>query len=698
MSRHVLTLTQPPVRSGVTSIPDGAICGNGDLAVILGHAPDGVRLYLSKCDLWEGIERYDAGGIKPLGYIDVPVPSDLHAQYSVEQDMDRGEVYCRFVRNGRHCAFTVTVFKTENAVCIRNTGNVPIRPTLHVPDGDTTGRKGAFALDGAEGIFRSFDDDGCAFATHVFAALKAVDDRSFYCFAATNHDTPDPQTLVARIVQAADEARLQTLAAAHEAGWKAFWNRSSFVCADALLENAWYASQYFLAVSAGNPRFPPGLYANFITVEHPGWHGDYHLNYNYQAPFYAACSSNHVELTDGYMRPLEDFLPRGAEFAQKMGCRGVILPVGVAPKGLCTEMQSAHPYWFERLFLGQKNNQLHPADIAVFRWRATRDETFAREHAYPYLKACLAFFEDYGTWEADGRFSVCCDAAHEVPIYRDDFTPEKYKKVLHDKNNVVTLGLLRMGLDAAIDMARTLAVDADKVELWQRMRAHLAPFPTCRRWGRKVYRYTESGQRWNETGDVGLQHVYPVGCVGLSSPKAELRLARATFRQKTYCFTDDNAVSSYFPMAARLGMRPAMILRRLRGILRKYGLANGLFRFEGGCLENCSIAASTLNEMVLQSHQDTVRVFPCWDKTLDCAFADLRADGAFLVSSSVRGGTFGETRIVCEKGGTLRVALPYSGASVRHGDEVRTVTGSTFTLQTQPGDVVTVVRVEENGG
>ena len=693
--KHIVHISQKPVRSGVSSIPDGAICGNGDLAVILGNSPDGMRIYLSKCDLWEGVERYDAGGVKPLGFIDIPIADDLYSQYSVEQDMDKVELRCRFVLNGRHCAFTVTVFKTENAVCIRNTGNVPLQPVLHVFEGETTGRKGEFAQDGVQGIFRSFDDEGCLFETHVFAALKAVDTNTFYCFTATNHDTDDPKSAVMRQMQAADTARVRSLLAAHDAAWQAFWAKSSFSCADETLENAWYASQYYLAISAGNPQFPPGIFANFITVEHPSWHGDYHLNYNYQAPFYAACSSNHVELTDGYMTPLEQFMERGAEFAGKFGCRGILMPVAIAPKGVCTEMQHGHPYMFERLFLGQKNNQLHPADIAVFRWRATRDEAYAREHAYPYLKACLQFFADYGIWEPDGRFSVCKDSAHEVPIYRDDFTPEKYKKVLNDKNNVLTLGLLQMGLDAAVDMAQTLGIDAQEVETWRHMRAHLSPFPTCRRWGQKVYRYTEKGQRWNETGDVGLQHVYPAGCIGLSSDPEALKLARATFRQKMrYCFIDDNAVSSFFPMAARLGIRPQIILHMLRRTMRKKLLPNMLFGFAGGCLENCSIAATTLNEMALQSHQGVVRLFPCWDRTLDCAFRDLRADGAFLVSSSMRGGQVGETSITAEKGGTLQVVLPYSGASVRLGDTVQTVSGNTFTLETKAGDVVIVTRAE----
>ena len=68
----------------------------------------------------------------------------------------------------------------------------------------------------------------------------------------------------------------------------------------------------------------------------------------------------------------------------------------------------------------------------------------------------------------------------------------------------------------------------------------------------------------NGNGDVGLQHVYPFGCVGLSSSKEELRLARTTYAMKErVCFTDDNAVSSFFPMGARLGIDPALLTKKL---------------------------------------------------------------------------------------------------------------------------------------
>lgn len=687
--KHIAVITKKPELSGRQSIPDGAITGNGDLAVILGNSPCGARIYLSKIDLWYGIEGEKSGGLKPLGYVDIAVNKELYNNYYVEQDMDSGEIRCRFRRGALECAFTVYVSKTENSVVIAQTGNMDIYPDFKVFEGETDGRKGSFEKDGIAGIFRSFDDEKCSYETHCFAAMKKITKGLYYIFAATNHDVENPMDAVAEKVRSADKEYIDLLKAAHEKSWAEFWSRSSFELSDKELELGWYASQYFLAVCTGNKRFAPGLYANFITVERPSWQSDHHLNYNYQAPFYHACSSNHIEFTDCYASPLEEFEQKGREFAKRMGCSGVIYPVAIAPKGICTELDRENKYCFERLFLGQKNNQIHPADILVFRWRAEKDIDYAREHAYPYIKACLEFFEDYGEWE-NGRFSVCRDAAHEVPIYKEDFTPQKYRKYLNDKNNTVTLGMLRLCLGAAIEMAQALDTDEDKRKQWRNMLENLAPFKTYYRLGRKVYRYTEKGQSWNETGDVGLQHVFPGGCVGLSSPQSELKIARATFKQKQKCFDDDNAVSSYFPMAARLGFSPETITRKLRELNKKRRLPNLLYLYGGGCLEYCTVMASTLNEMALQSHQGVVRIFPDWDKGIDCEFTNLRADGAFLVSSSISGGKVGKTTIVSEKGGTLSVIMPLRGFSYIHNNKKQYAAGSSFTLEVLKGDTVLI--------
>ena len=427
--RHIAIITEQPRLSGVNSTPDGAVTGNGELAVILGNNPAGMRIFLSKTDVWHAVENQFDGGLRPVGYVDIPVPRELYEHYFVEQDMDEGVIRCRFSDGERTLSVELRVAAEENAVLLETGGNISVRPVLSAYDlGETAGRNGTFTTDGVTGVSRHFDGDNCLYETHVFAALGQAGEGQFYAFVATNHDGPDPLAAVAEKAGRITRERFAALKAEHAAFWKGFWEKSRFSLSDPALENRWYASLYFLAVSARNPRFPPGLYANFITVERPNWHSDYHLNYNYQAPFYPACSSNHPELTDGYLTPLEEFVPRGRGFAARYGCRGVLFPCGIGPKGYMSEFIPGIRYEFERPFMGQKNDALHAADIAVFRWNTTRDVGYARNRAYPYLRECLDFFTDYAVWE-NGRYNICDDAAHEVPYYKKDFDEKKYPEI-----------------------------------------------------------------------------------------------------------------------------------------------------------------------------------------------------------------------------------------------------------------------------
>lgn len=686
--KHLIEIRKKPVLSGKDSSADGAITGNGDLAVILGNAPCGLRIYLSKTDIFYAAEQHGTGGLRPLGCIDVPVPAADYDNYYACTDIDNAVITCRFGQT----EIEITVPATENAVILKIKGGA--EPSLGFFEGQTDGEKGAFSENGADYIFRSFAGGECAYETHCFAGMKKVGEGLYYLCAATNHNTEDPRGFVTERVSKTDEARIAALEEAHADWWKSFREKSGFVCENSSLELGWHVSQFYIAVARGYGSFPPGLFANFITVERPAWKSDYHLNYNYQAPFYGVFSSNHPELSDAYMSPLEEFVPRGREFAKRFGAGGVILPVGIAPKGLCSEIQDVK-YPFERLFLGQKSNGIHPADIAVFRWYATRDTEYAREHAYPYIKEALKFFEDYAVFE-DGRYSVCDDAAHEVPMYRDDFEFEKYPFV-HDKNNTVTLGLLKMTLNAALDMAQTLGVDEDRQEKWKDMLTHLSPFPTTIRHGRRVFRYTEKGQRWHGDNDVGLQHLFPCDALAYMDSR-ETKIALNTFNQRRgYCFCDGNAVSSYFPMAARLKINPRTIIKKLAEFNAKRMMSNMLYRTGAGGLEYCSVYASTLNEMVLQSfRRNIIEIFPCWDRNTGCAFNHLLANGAVLVSSEMKNGAAVKTTLEFTKGsqGKITVTMPagdyrVTGAEYEHEKAEKGRTAFVFD-KLAPGTVIEI--------
>lgn len=688
--KHIAVIKKPPVKSGAACVPDGAVNGNGDLGIILGSAPDGMRVYLSACGFRYGAQGKNDGGAKPLGYIDIPVDKGLYENYTVYQDMDRGELRCHFADGEKECSITLFVCKTENSVLMTVNGAAG-EPVIKTFEGETAGEKGSFEKNGCTGIFRDLCGEELVFETRAAAVMRAADEKRWYTAVETTYDGSDPAPAALERALSVNAACFDALADGHYAAWERLMSASSFHLNDPELENRWYASQYILACCAGNLQFPPGLYGNFITVENPAWHSDYHLNYNYQAAFYAACSSNHPEFTDCYHAPLEDFYEKGKSFAKRFGCRGIMYPVGIDVRGICSELDPENPYAFERLFLGQKSNAVHPADIMVMRWNTTKDIDYARRHAYPYIREALRFFEDYAVFE-NGRYSVYRDAAHEVPYYRSDFDPEKYRRVINDKNNALTLGMLRMCLQAAIEMSAALDSDVEEREIWRDMLKKLSPFAVCRRRLRRVYRYTEKGMRWHKGNDVGLQHIYPAGCIGLESDKKTLKIAKNTLRQKKECLFDGNAACSYYPMAVRLGENPAGLLKALRTLTEKHSYDNMLFDFGCGCLENCSLHANTLNEMALQSRGGVIMLFPVWDASLDCEFSSLRTDGAFLVSSSIKNGAVGKTLITAERGGVLRFKAPFGGALI-HGAEKRSIAKDELvTLETVPGETVVLSR------
>lgn len=658
--KHTVCITTPPERSGNQSIPDGALAGNGDLSVILGSSAIGMRVYIAKCDLWKANERPDSdGGIKPLGYVDFEIPRNLYEHYHVEQRMDEGELFCRFAEGENFVQITIMVCAVKNDVFFDVSASSPelIRdPQFAVFRCNADGWKET-RQDGIHIITRVFQNDSLAFPCKISAGIRAFSPNKFVLTAATNFDSNTFETDVTSHLRSFSEEACQQEKRAHALWWQAFYSKSEFKTSDEQLELNWYACQYHLAICARNRAFPPGIYGNFITTDRVNWHGDYHLNYNYEAPFYAAFSSNHTELTDGYSVPLEEFMERGKACAKEyLNGKGLFYPVGLLPKGLFSEYRDSSPEEYEKMFLGQKSNAAYAAVILVMRWNSTRDTAYAQEHIYPFLKEVGAFWEDFLVFE-NGRYVIYDDAIHEVPYYLEHFNPRTYRKHIHAKNNLLSLGLVRMVFRALLDISEALDADTEKREKWRHILAHISGYPTFTKKFKKVFRYTEKGPAWNKTNFLCLQHVYPVGQVDLRDKKM-LQIARNTFFTNNRWF-DDNATNSVFPCAARLGIDPALILKNLRLNYKKFQLPNLLMLHGGGCLENCSLTAATLNEMVLQSYDGIIRIFPNWDRDISCSFKNLRADGAFLVSAQMEEGEITHIEIFSERDARAVLQNPY---------------------------------------
>ena len=113
-------------------------------------------------------------------------------------------------------------------------------------------------------------------------------------------------------------ALLKDLKKEHQQWWNNFWNESSVAIGDEELERDYYMSQYLLACSSRGDKFAPGIWGTFVTRDEAAWGGDYHLNYNYQAPYWAAFSSNHIDLTKNFDQPLLDYMDMGRQHAREL--------------------------------------------------------------------------------------------------------------------------------------------------------------------------------------------------------------------------------------------------------------------------------------------------------------------------------------------------------------------------------------------
>jgi len=514
---------------------------------------------------------------------------------------------------------------------------------------------------------------------------------------------------------------LAELRSEHDEWWKDFWGKSYVDLPDKVIEDEWYGSLYSLACCSKGNTAAPGLWGNWVTTSQANWRGDYTLDYNYEAPFWAACPTNHPELMDSYDQVLLDWMPRAAAEAQNRKYQGLYYICHLTPL----------PGWSadQKEDEGQRSDGLFAAANSLMRWQYTHDPNYAQK-VYPFLKGVAEFWDHYLVLQ-DGRYVDANDAAEE---YRNT----------DDINPTLSLALLRLLYSNLIDMSTALNMDAAKRATWSDILKHLSEFPivdaaTIRAGGTRAHpltladyfgkTFTEnktvmlsaenrtafSGGNYDDTfeegydenpdisgigGEYALQAAFPGWSIGLESD-AKLRaagLGTAEFQRGWY---DGNAGSSYYAAAANAGYDPNAILQHMHILIDSFGYPNYAYEMGGGGIENCAIVPTAISAMLIQSYQSQIHLFPDWPKNLDISFGDLAACGGFLVSSTLKGGAIEYVKVTSEQGQDCRLENPWPAMSVNYTvsgvknttnnsiNSSGTLSGDVLEIQTQKGETIT---------
>ena len=373
-------------------------------------------------------------------------------------------------------------------------------------------------------VSRSFENsDLLHWSTHIILAmnttsktlqLKPNKKERLVIAVYTNHDTPDwKEKAITEAKQVTDDT-IELLKNNHRIWWQNFWKQSYINIGDRYFEKYYYQSQYLFACSSREGKFAPGIWGPFITRDEAAWGGDYHLNYNYQAPYWASFSSNHISLTDNFDQPLLDYMKAGQMHARNLlNCRGIYYPVGIGPKGLCTSMWPLTPDEMQEKyatrentiddgykFLGQKINAVFSVGNMLMRYYSTYDRDYAQK-VYPYLLACADFWEDYLSME-NGRYVIRMDHFNEVmPNKRNGGI---WRDKLGDFNSTLSLGLVRMLFKGILDMSDFLMVDRKRQAHWKNILDNLSEYPVGILKDGKIWKEDRRIGRFNLQGLIGF--------------------------------------------------------------------------------------------------------------------------------------------------------------------------------------------------
>ncbi len=465
-------------------------------------------------------------------------------------------------------------------------------------------------------------------------------------------------------------------AADSQALWQAYWQRSAVLLDDALLERTWYWNLYFLRCSLRPGVTCPGLFANWSYRQiGVAWHGDYHMNYNTQQPFWATFSSNHVDLHLPYVDLVDHLLPISRKWAKEYyGLRGAYYPHSAYPTTM-NIMPYPVPTW------GWEICET-PWTVQSLWWHYlyTQDLDFLRQRVFVPIKEAVLFLVDYmrrpearGSQWGDDRYHIF----PTVP-------PELYGLMPGFKFNndcLVDLTLTKFVFNAFGEACTLLALGEDEAELLAAIHeilAHFPDYPTAQSPLGEVF-VSVPGEASDTIYNVpnSAMTVFPGEEHGLHSPPQEYAIAANSYRN--HRTEGGNELVFLNLQGARLGL---LDLERFKRQIDYCLLPNGTctdmvlqvqgrypdtlpFDFMapmGIWLENFALPV-VINECLLQSYNGEIRLFPNWSLDHRAEFHTLRAVGAFLVSAACDKGEVQWVEIESEAGAMLRIIVPWANGA-----------------------------------
>lgn len=460
--------------------------------------------------------------------------------------------------------------------------------------------------------------------------VPAGGEISLYVTLVTSRESKDPLGEAKDNLAAVKRAGWERLRESHRRWWHDFWRRGYVATPFETMEKYWYYALYLQASTCRPGRLSPGLQGNWIKENYPAWNADFHHNFNMQVLNWGHYTANRLELGEPMYRLLLDVLERCRKDTNEyFGLRGVRYPLSMGPDGAET-----CPVMLLSVYIGAGGWLVQHL---WWHYRMTGDRDFLRNCAWPVLRECALFYLDYLIKESDGTYTIFPSLHAETVCNRIAGA---------GRNATWDMAIITRCFQMALAAAEELGEAPESQAGWREALAHLSPIPTN---ADGVWlEWSDRGGLLHMDNSARMMPIFPAELVSADSGPEQLReQARRTideywkFQPRPYEVASSPCGFCGIMMAValfRMGMveRGLQVAEHVCRMLNPSGFVTGkdAHYFQADTPPGLSLL---LNEMLLQSHDGILRIFPAVPVSSEpIRFHSLRAQGGFLVSAERR--------------------------------------------------------------
>ena len=347
---------------------------------------------------------------------------------------------------------------------------------------------------------------------------------------------------------------------------------------------------------------------------------------NLQIVYVGHYTANRLELGEPMYRLLLDVLERcRQDTAKYFGMRGVRYPLAMGLAGAETTYGL-----LLSIYIGAGGW------LAQHLWqhyRMTGDREFLRNCAWPMLRECALFYRDYLTREPDGTYSV-------FPTLHGEILCSRIAGV--GKNSTSELSIVTRCFQLALAAAEELAEAPELQAEWREALAHLAPLPANK--DNVWLEWEDKGGLWHMNDFERIRPIFPAELVSADSGPELLReQARRTMEEYWKSQPGPHEMGSFSGITLATALfrmeMPERGLQVAEFVCQTLNPSGFITSKDAYYLQVDSPPGLSLllNEMLLQSHDGILRIFPAIPDTSEpVRFHSLRAQGGFLVSAEHR--------------------------------------------------------------